>query len=80
MEIREGRGKNEREREKQRERERELLSNITKKISLLIVAVLRRILIGFYAVRISMLAFEIGSSFPVRLRWIIDRWLGGLIP
>ena len=78
MEIREGRGKNEREREKQRERE--LLSNITKKISLFIVAVLRRILIGFYAVRISMLAFEIGSSFPVRLRWIIDRWLGGLIP
>ena len=78
MEIREGRGKNEREREKQRARE--LLSNITKKISLFIVAVLRRILIGFYAVRISMLAFEIGSSFPVRLRWIIDRWLGGLIP
>lgn len=70
MEIREGRGKNEREREKQRERE--LLSNITKKISLFIVAVLRRILISAFAVRISLLAFEIGSSFPVRLRWIID--------
>ena len=65
---------------RERNRERELLSNITKKISLFIVAVLRRILIGFFAVSISMLAFEIGSSFPVRLRWIIDRWLGGLIP
>ena len=58
--------------ERNRERERELLCNITKKISLFIVAVLRRILISVFAVRISLLAFEIGSSFPVRLRWIID--------
>ena len=65
---------------RERNRERELLSNNTKKISLFIVAVLRRILISFFAVRISLLAFEIGSSFLVRLRWIIDRWLGGLIP
>ena len=63
-----GGGENEREREKQIE----ILCNITMKISLFIIAVLRRILISVFAVRISLLAFEIGSSFPVRLRWIID--------